>query len=83
MYDKYSKAAPITTGSKIPTHKGILFSNSNSGSPSGVTMHFYRATGGTFSTLIQIAPSGSMLLPIEVHTLPNALPSGVTAFYLN
>jgi hypothetical protein len=81
MYDKYAKVSPITIGSKIPQHKGILISNS--GSLTGLTMHFYRGSGGTFSTAVQIAGSGTMLLPVEVHTLPNALPSGVTAFYLN
>jgi hypothetical protein len=81
MYDKYSKATPITIGSKIPSHKGILFSNS--GNAAGVTTHFYRGTGGTFSTLVTVAASGAMILPVEVHTLPSALPVGITAFYVN
>lgn len=81
MYDKYSKATPITIGSKIPTHKGILFSNT--GNAAGVTAHLYRGTGGTFSTLITVSASGAMILPVEVHTLPSSLPTGVTAFYVN
>jgi hypothetical protein len=82
MYDKYSKATPITIGSKIPSHKGILFSN-NTTTNHGVTMHFYRGTGGTFSTALTVSASSSMVLPIEVHTIPTALQAGVTAFYVN
>lgn len=82
MYDKYSKATPITVGSKIPQHKGILFSNSTS-TNSGVTMHFYRGTGGTFSTTLTVSANSSMVLPVEVHTFPNNFPTGVTAFYVN
>lgn len=82
MYDKYNKVTTITAGTKSPIHKGILFSNSNS-TASGVTLHFVSAPGVTFSALIQVAPSGSSLLPIEVHTVPSALPSGVTGFYVN
>ena len=80
MYDKYSKLNGITIGSKIPTHKGVLLTNT-SGTPAGVTMHFYKTTGGTHSGLVYVA-GGFEILPIEVHTIPQNFPTGVTGFYL-
>ena len=79
MYDKYFQANPITFGSRIPKHKGIMFSGGSAGA--GVTLCLVSA-GITFNTLITIN-STPYILPLQVNTLPTALPLGLTAFYLN
>ena len=79
MYDKYFQANPITIGSRIPKHKGILFSGTPS--VSGITLCLVSA-GITFNTLI-IINSTPFILPMQVNTVPTPLPSGITAFYLN
>lgn len=81
MYDKYSKLNGITIGSKLPLHKGILLTNSNS-TTLGVTMHFYKQTGGTQAGVIWVS-TGFEVLPIEVHTIPQNFPTGLTGFYLS
>lgn len=81
MYDKYSQAAPIIIGSPLPkSSKGILVSNGSS--VSGITMHFYLNQGTTFQGTLNFSANSTTIIPVEVHTIPAALPSGATAFYL-
>lgn len=80
MYDKYSKAAPITIGSPIPkASKGLLVSTN---AVAGITMHFYQNNGTTFQSALHFLANTTNIVPVEVHTLPTALPIGATAFYL-
>ena len=80
MYDKYSKAAPITVGTQLPKgSKGLLVSASSAG---GITMHFYQNGGTTFQATMHFLANTTTVFPVEVHTLPTALPTGITAFYL-
>tara|TARA_R110000868_G_scaffold280048_1_gene540131 strand:- start:865 stop:1104 length:240 start_codon:yes stop_codon:yes gene_type:complete len=79
MYDKYFQANPITIGLKIPKHKGILFSGASAGA--GVTLCLVSA-GGTFNTVLNFNNT-PVFFNIQVNTIPTALPTGLTAFYLN
>ena len=81
MYDKYFQANPITIGSKIPKHKGILFSGALAAG-SGVTLSLVNGAGATFNTAITVN-STPFILPLQVYAIPSALPSGATAFYVN
>lgn len=81
MYDKYSQANPITIGSKIPKHKGILFSGALAAGV-GVTLSMVNRAGATFNTAITVN-SSPFILPMQVYAIPTALPSGLTAFYVN
>ena len=91
MYDKYNRASPITIGSsKIPNHKAILFSGATAETKSPVVLHLIQNTlnpvsgskGNTVSVNLNITTS-PYILPIEVFAIPSALPSGITAYYLN
>jgi hypothetical protein len=81
MYDKYFQANPITIGSKIPKHKGILFSVALAAG-SGVTLSLVNGAGATFNTAITVN-STPFILPMQVYAIPSALPAGLTAFYVN
>lgn len=81
MYDKYSQANPITIGSKIPKHKGILFSGALAAG-AGVTLSLVKSSGGTFNTLVTFNTTPNFF-PMEVYAIPSALPAGLTAFYVN
>ena len=76
MYDKYSQANPITIGSKIPKHKGLLIS----GGAAGVTMsvQFVNSAGATLTSILTTSPT---ILPIHVYAV-NTL-NGMTGFYVN
>lgn len=78
MYDKYFQANPITTGSKIPKHKGILLS----GGAAGITFsaQFVNAGGNTFNATLTVATT-PYILPMQVYAV-NAF-NGLTGFYLN
>ena len=78
MYDKYFQATPITTGSKIPKHKGILLS----GGAAGVTFsaQLVNATGATFNAVLTVNNT-PYILPMQVYAV-NAF-NGLTGFYLN
>ena len=81
MYDKYSKAALITIGSQIPkSSKGILVSNGTT--VSGITVYFYQNGGTTFQGTLNFPANTTTVVPVEIHTIPSALPAGATAFYL-
>jgi hypothetical protein len=78
MYDKYSQANPITIGSKIPKHKGLLIS----GGAAGVTMsvQFVTLSGATLTSVLTVTTSPT-ILPIQVYAV-NTL-NGMTGFYVN
>jgi hypothetical protein len=79
MYDKYFQANPITIGSKLPKHKGILIS----GGAAGVTMsvQFVTASGSTLTSILTVNNT-PFILNMQLYAL-NALPTGLTAFYVN
>jgi len=81
MYDKYSQANPITIGSRIPKHKGILISGIT-GAAAGITFSLLNNVGSTFNTAITVN-STPFILPLQVYAIPFALPTGATAFYVN
>lgn len=78
MYDKYFQANPITTGSKIPKHKGILISANAS---TNISLNLVNVNGNTFAAGITFA-AGPTIFPMQVHSI-STIPAGVTAFYLN
>jgi len=81
MYDKYFQATPITIGSKIPKHKGILFSGGTAGTPS-FNVSMATSPGGTFSAALSVNQS-PYIFPFQVLTIPSTLPTGMTAYYIN
>jgi|TARA_R110000868_G_scaffold8508_2_gene44007 hypothetical protein len=81
MYDKYFQATPITIGSKIPKHKGILFSGSLVAG-AGVTLSLVNTSGVTFNTVITFDNTPNFF-PMQVYAIPNTLPTGMTAYYVN
>jgi hypothetical protein len=83
MYDKYFQANPITIGSRIPKHKGILLTGSVASGNPGVTMTFVNGSGSTFNTLMTFQNNHTSILPMQVYAIPSALPTGITAFYVN
>jgi hypothetical protein len=78
MYDKYFQATPITTGSKIPKHKGILLS----GGAAGVTLsvQLVNANGATFNSVLTVNNT-PQILPLQVYAVNTF--NGLTGFYLN
>jgi len=83
MYDKYFQANPITIGSKIPKHKGLLLTGSFGLGSNGITMTFVNISGSTFNTQLLFTANTTTILPMQVYALPTALPTGATAFYIN
>ena len=83
MYDKYFQANPITIGSKIPKHKGIICAGAFGLGNNGVTMTFVNSSGNTFNTQLFFSANTTNIIPMQVYALPNALPTGCTAFYVN
>ncbi len=80
MYDKYFQANPITIGSRIPKHKGILFSGGTAGTVSS-TIHLVKVDGAT-AALGLVVNQIPYILPMQVYTV-TALAPGVTAWYIN
>lgn len=81
MYDKYFQANPITIGTKIPKHKGILFSGGTSGTPS-FNVNFVNTSGITFTASLTIN-SSPFILPMQVFSIPSTLPTGLTGYLVN
>lgn len=81
MYDKYFQANPITIGSRIPKHKGILFSGGTPTTSTTSTIHVIEPDGstGAFTLLVNQSP---YIFPLQVHTIAT-LASGMTAWYIN
>jgi hypothetical protein len=80
MYDKYLLVNPITTGTVLPKHKGLLIAGATAGGTK-FTASFVKAGGLTFSSTFDISQT-PYILPIQVYSIPS-IPSGLTAFYLN
>lgn len=78
MYDKYFQANPITTGSKLPKHKGLLVS----GGATGVTMsvQFVNYAGTTFNSVLTVT-SSPYILNMQVYAVNTF--NGMTGFYIN
>ena len=81
MYDKYFAANPITIGTKIPKHKGILFSGATATTPA-ITLNLINGLGNTFSGSLTVNES-PYIFPMQVFSIASALPAGVTAYYIN
>ena len=81
MYDKYSQANQFSLGSsKLPKHKGILFTGATAGTASS-TLHVVKIDGATAS-LSLIVNQSPYILPMQAYAV-TALAAGVTAWYLN
>ena len=82
MYDKYSQANSFSLGSsKLPKHKGILFTGANSSTTAASTLHVVNINGST-AALSLIVNQSPYILPMQVYAV-TALATGVTAWYLN
>ncbi len=82
MYDKYFVANQFTLGStKLPKHKGLLFSGATAGTAGGATVHVVTSAGNTAVASI-LVNSSPFILPLQAYAV-TALPGGVTAWYLN
>lgn len=82
MYDKYSTANPFPIGSKISKHKAILFSGATGLAPN-IDVHLIQGGCGATFTAKLFIDSSPYIFPMEVYAIPSALPTGVTAYYLN
>jgi hypothetical protein len=78
MYDKYFQANPITTGSKIPKHKGILISGGAAGTT--LSVQLVNVNGATFNAVLAVTSSPE-ILPMQVYAVNTF--NGLTGFYLN
>lgn len=78
MYDKYFQATPITVGSRIPKHKGLLIS----GGAAGVTMsvQFVTSAGATLTSVLTVNNT-PYILPFQVYAVNTF--NGLTGFYVN
>lgn len=81
MYDKYFVANPITIGSKLPKHKGILFSGATATTPA-ISLHLVNNNGNTFVASLNVNLS-PYIFPMQVYAVPSSLPTGVTAYHLS
>ena len=81
MYDKYYLANPLTFGSKLPKHRGLLISGGSAGTPA-FNANFVNYAGTTFTASLTINLS-PYILPMQVHSIPSALPTGLTGYYLS
>jgi hypothetical protein len=83
MYDKYFTANQFSLGSsRLPKHKGILFSGGTATTGSS-TIHVLNngPTGATASIGLVINQS-PYILPMQVYAIPT-LAGGVTAMYIS
>jgi hypothetical protein len=81
MYDKYFQANSFSLGSsKLPKHKGILFSGGTAGTPSS-TIHIVKNDGAT-AALGLVVNQSPYILPMQVYAV-TTLAGGVTAWYIN
>lgn len=82
MYDKYSQANLFSLGSsKLPKHKGILFTGASSSTTTSSTLHVVKIDGSTASLSLLVNQS-PYILPMQAYAV-TALATGVTAWYLN
>lgn len=82
MYDKYFVANQFTPGnSKLPKHKGLLFSGATAGTVATSTVHMVTSAGPTLSASLLIN-SSPYIFPFQVWSVPS-LAGGLTAWYIN
>ena len=80
MYDKYFQANQFSLGSsKLPKHKGILFSGGTAGTLSS-TIHVVNNAGAT-AALGLVVNQSPYILPMQVYAV-TTLAGGVTAWYI-
>lgn len=79
MYDKYFQANTITTGSKIPKHKGILVLGGTAGGPTFSTQ-LLNQNGLTFNVTMSVTQS-PQIIPMQVYAV-NAF-NGLTGFWIS
>jgi hypothetical protein len=80
MYDKYFQANSFSIGSsKLPKHKGILFSGGTAGNPTA-TLNLVNNSGATIAASLAINQS-PYILPMQVYSV-TALSAGLTAWYI-
>ena len=80
MYDKYFQANQFSLGStKLPKHKGILFSGGTAGTVSS-TIHLVKVDGAT-AALGLVVNQSPYILPMQVYAV-TTLPAGITAWYI-
>ena len=84
MYDKYTSASQFSVNqSKLPKHKGLLFTNNNkSGDPSTATMQFLNVSGATTNINFYIPVSSHSFVSMEAYA-GVTMQSGVTGWLLN
>jgi hypothetical protein len=81
MYDKYAQANSFSLGSsKLPKHKGILFSGATAGTAAS-TLHVLKIDGST-AAISLIVNQSPYILPMQVYAIPT-LATGLTAWYIN
>jgi hypothetical protein len=82
MYDKYFIANQFSlNSSKLPKHKGLLFTGGTAGTSGTATLHLVTSLGNTTSASI-LVNSSPFILPIQAYAV-TTLPTGITAWYLN
>ena len=80
MYDKYFQANQFSLGStKLPKHKGMLFSGGTSGNTTA-TLHVVTNAGAT-APLNLVFNQSPYILPMQVYAV-TTLPAGITAWYI-
>lgn len=79
MYDKYFQATSITTGSKIPKHKGILILGGAAAGPT-MSIQLVNSSGATFTAVLPVTQSPE-ILPMQVYAVNTF--NGLTGFYIN
>lgn len=80
MYDKYFQANLFTpSSSKLPKHKGILFSGGTA-TTAASTIHVVTNAGST-ATLGLVVNQSPYILPMQVYAV-TALAGGLTAWYI-
>jgi hypothetical protein len=81
MYDKYSTGNTFATGStRLPKHKGFLFTHSNSAGLSAA-FYFVNDQGNTFAMGLTFG-LGVTILPMEAYSVVG-MATGLTGLRLN
>lgn len=80
MYDKYYQAQTFTVNTRLPKHKGILFSGATAGTNTSIPVNFING-GGTLGATLSISLS-PYILPMQLYSVLS-LPSGMTAWCIN
>jgi hypothetical protein len=82
MYDKYFTANQFSLGStKLPKHKGILFSGGTATTGSSTIHVLNNGPTGATAALTLVINQSPYILPMQVYAV-TALATGVTAWYI-